>query len=320
MSMWRLAAAGLFALPAVVVTLVVAPIVALLSIPACWLLSSPRTIPSRRHNNIPKNNNNKDDAKCSSTTTTSSSNNNSKSAANNKQWERQVIVTGGSSGIGLAIACAAAAAASADNNDNDTNKPKPTRIVLLARTKDKLAAARETVQAAAATAWSSSSSSSSSSSPMVVVETISVDVSNADAVEKAARSVMSSSSNVITHLFVCAAGEPHVLKFQDTSLSQYTSVTQTNQLGSIYVAHAFANLMTTGTITLTSSMAGQVGVFGYSAYSPTKFACRSLANGTRIGRLCGEQKYCGAIGVSARYRYAGLCAGKYPQTGRNSLD
>jgi 3-dehydrosphinganine reductase len=115
---------------------------------------------------------------------------------------------------------------------------------------------------------------------MVVVETISVDVSNADAVEKAARSVMSSSSsssNVITHLFVCAAGEPHVLKYQDTSLSQYTSVTQTNQLGSIYVAHAFANLMTTGTITLTSSMAGQVGVFGYSAYSPTKFALRGFA-------------------------------------------
>ena len=52
---------------------------------------------------------------------------------------------------------------------------------------------------------------------------------------------------------------------------------QTNYLGTVYTVHAMLPRMKRGTIVLTSSVAGQIGVFGYTAYAPSKFALRGLA-------------------------------------------
>ena len=49
------------------------------------------------------------------------------------------------------------------------------------------------------------------------------------------------------------------------------------KLGTIFTVQAFLPLMEHGTIVFTSSMAGQVGIYGYTAYSPTKFALRGFA-------------------------------------------
>jgi len=66
----------------------------------------------------------------------------------------------------------------------------------------------------------------------------------------------------------------------ETDVETYEFLMNTNYLGSIYITKAFLPRMkqqNLGCITFTSSAAGQIGLFGYTAYSPTKFALKGLA-------------------------------------------
>jgi len=180
---------------------------------------------------------------------------------------RQVVITGGSSGIGLAVALRAAA------------DPEVERVVILARDKERLETARVAILGAAG---------SNKKSAATVVEAHSVDVSDAEAVETAISTILrdpnfritatsdESKSILTTHLF-CCAGEPHPAYHQDVTAADYARIAQINQLGSIYTASAVLRHISRGTITFCSSMCGQIGVFGYAAYAPTKFALRGYA-------------------------------------------
>lgn len=237
----RLIAGGVLAIPALLVTVVTAPIVALLSVPAAWCLLA--------HKEEQQQEAKKEELQSSSKNSTT------------KKQRRQVIVTGGSSGIGLAIAKCAV-------RDADD----VARVVIVARNRERLQAASDEILAAAAAAPNATA---------VQVETRSVDVSDAAAVETAMSEIMKSSSNnnsqnIQTHLFLCA-GEPHPAHFRDNTAADYARITNTNQLGSIYTAQAVLKHMTAGTVTFCSSICGQIGVFGYSAYSPSKFALRGYA-------------------------------------------
>lgn len=58
-----------------------------------------------------------------------------------------------------------------------------------------------------------------------------------------------------------------------------------NYLGTVYPTRAVVPTMKErriGRIVFVSSQAGQVGVFGYSAYSATKFALRGLAEALQM--------------------------------------
>lgn len=286
--------AGLLALPAVLVTLVMAPLVALLSVPACFLLLARKQTHGIRTSPA----NNKNDAAIAAAANektimgTASPPPRSAAAATDvppqrqrrqqQQRQRQVVITGGSSGIGLAIAVAAAGRADV------------TRIVILARNEKRLQEAKaQIVSAAAANRATSTTTTNNDSSDgkdikrgVIIVEAVSVNVMDAEAVLKEAERIMKDSyggddheNNTIikTHLFLCAAGEPHPAYFQDVTPLMYEQLAQANQLGSIYVASAFLKFMQAGTVTFTSSMGGQIGVFGYSAYAPTKFALRGYA-------------------------------------------
>jgi len=64
-----------------------------------------------------------------------------------------------------------------------------------------------------------------------------------------------------------------------------------NYFGTVYATRAFLPFMvedsnegtkSRSTIVLTSSAAGQVGVFGYTAYSPTKYALRGFAEALQM--------------------------------------
>ena len=58
-----------------------------------------------------------------------------------------------------------------------------------------------------------------------------------------------------------------------------------NYIGSVYATRAVISDMkkhNTGRIVFTSSQAGQIGVFGYTAYSSTKFALRGLAESLQM--------------------------------------
>jgi len=65
--------------------------------------------------------------------------------------------------------------------------------------------------------------------------------------------------------------------FEHIPSSTFAHLASCNQLGTIYTVQAFLPHMTQGTIVFTSSVCGQLGVFGYTAYCPTKFAIRGFA-------------------------------------------
>jgi 3-dehydrosphinganine reductase len=225
--MLRLVAAGVLAIPALLWTIITIPVSLILSIPAALLLVSRkqgRSVKNRHDPSIQK---------------------------------RQVVITGGSSGMGLAMAKIAA------------RRSDVVRVVLLARNLEALNAAKLAIE-------EEESSSSKGKKTEIVVK--SVDVSNAAAVQSCAEQVMGDCDHetTSTHLF-CCAGEAHPAYFESIPAQSYERLAQTNQLGSIYVTNAFLHYMKRGTVQLCSSMAGQVGVFGYTAYSPTKFALRGYA-------------------------------------------
>jgi len=215
--------AGVLALPALLVLVVTTPLVALLSLPSAYLLlgRKKQTRPSSSESIITNDNS-------------------------------HVIITGGSSGIGLAIATCAA------------QRPTVTKITILARNKERLQQAKHEIQQA------------SHPRKDLVVETVSVSVCDAKALKDCATKLFHNESPRRVFLF-CCAGEPLPAKFQDIEAEQYANIVQVNQLGVIYTVHAFLPYMKAGTISLCSSAAGQAGVFGYSAYSPTKFGLRGFA-------------------------------------------
>jgi 3-dehydrosphinganine reductase len=162
--------------------------------------------------------------------------------------DRRVIVSGGSSGIGKAIAIEAA-------------KRGVSEVVILARNEVRLEAAKKEIVAV---------------NPAVTVKSISVDVSDAPALVNVASIIFEKDTRKMTHVF-CCAGEAYPEYFHKIASAVHASTTKTNQLGSIYMAQAILPHMEAGSITFTSSMAGQLGAFGYSSYSPTKFALRGFA-------------------------------------------
>lgn len=163
-----------------------------------------------------------------------------------------VIIFGGSKGIGLAIAKECAAKKNLSN----------LKITILARNKETLdQAKKEICDVADATSTTS-------------VEAISVSVSDYPALEKIAGTIANRDERTV--IFNCA-GIPYTTNYEEIPIEVYDKLCQTNLLGSIYMTRAFLPHMERGCIVLCSSAVGQVGMFGYSAYAPTKFALRGFA-------------------------------------------
>lgn len=73
--------------------------------------------------------------------------------------------------------------------------------------------------------------------------------------------------------------------FEDIALSAHHEAMSINYFGTLYAVRAvfpYLKESAGGRIVLISSGAGLVGVFGYSAYSPSKFAVKGLAESIRI--------------------------------------
>jgi 3-dehydrosphinganine reductase len=230
--MFRLALAGVLALPALLLSVFVLPLQALLSLPSVWLL-------------LWRVDGNK-----------------------TKSKKRHVIVTGGSSGIGRAIALQAAMAGD--------------KVTILARDTKRLNEAKayivDQVQRG---------NSKTDDKKDVDVTTRSVDVTDYAALERVAQEIFvqpkdDDSTPTTYHLFLCA-GQSEPQYFNKLEPESFARQVTLNLLGSTYTARAFLELMVAAssdakpTLTLCSSMAGQIGVFGFAAYSPTKFALRGLA-------------------------------------------
>lgn len=69
-------------------------------------------------------------------------------------------------------------------------------------------------------------------------------------------------------------------EFQNLKLGDFETMMRVNYFGSLYATHAVVSGMInrrSGQIVFLSSVGGQLGVYGFSAYSPSKYAVRGFA-------------------------------------------
>jgi 3-dehydrosphinganine reductase len=221
--MLKLLLAGVLALPALLVAVVTAPIIALLSIPSLLLL----VYRKQQKNGVVE------------------------------PLPDHVVITGGSSGIGFCLA-------------KECVEQGISQVTILARNQSKLDKAKKELEQLAATA----NTKFQGNSKKCIIRAISVSVSDYAALEKIAKEIIDPKDSVA--LFN-VAGFCHPGYWDAVPPEQYLSMINTNQLGAMYTTRAFLNYMQCGRIVLCSSAAGQVGVFGYTGYSPTKYALRGFA-------------------------------------------
>lgn len=70
--------------------------------------------------------------------------------------------------------------------------------------------------------------------------------------------------------------------FRAQPLDQFEAQLRTNYLGALYFAKAVVPRMSNGHLVFVASGAAFFGIYGYSAYAPTKFAMRGLAEVLRV--------------------------------------
>uniref|UniRef100_A0A8C8K2J1 3-dehydrosphinganine reductase n=1 Tax=Oncorhynchus tshawytscha TaxID=74940 RepID=A0A8C8K2J1_ONCTS len=86
-------------------------------------------------------------------------------------------------------------------------------------------------------------------------------------------------------MLVNCAGTSFSGKFEEVEVERFRSLMEVNYLGSVYPTWAVIAPMKErrmGLIMFVSSQAGQIGLFGYTAYSPSKFALRGLAESLQM--------------------------------------
>jgi 3-dehydrosphinganine reductase len=165
---------------------------------------------------------------------------------------KNALITGGSSGIGLALAKLLA--------------KEGANLWLLGRDSQKLAQACEEVML-----------NRRESSQQVT--TIQADVSDKSGVEQAMVGMLSQIG--APDLLVNSAGITQPGLFEQMDLSYHRDNMEINYFGSLYTTMAVVPGMIqrkTGHIVNISSLVGIHGLYGYSAYAPSKFAIRGLSD------------------------------------------
>lgn len=161
------------------------------------------------------------------------------------------IVSGGSSGIGLALAKRLVA--------------EGWNVSLVGRSAKKLSRTHKELDALA-------------SDGQRRVQTYAVDVADENATKDAVKRAIKAFG--APDMVVANAGLVEAGYFHSLPLSVYRRLMDVNYFGALHLIKPALPAMRrnhNGQIVLVSSGAGLAGIFGYSAYSPTKFAVRGLA-------------------------------------------
>jgi 3-dehydrosphinganine reductase len=168
---------------------------------------------------------------------------------------QHIIITGGSSGIGKATAKLLAS--------------EGANISIIARDRAKLANAKSEIEAAQAHSKQQ-------------IFTIAANVSNWRQIEEAIQTCISTLG--APDVLITSAGIARPGYFQEISIEVFEQTMAINYFGSLYSIKAVLPSMEKqqkGHIVLISSGAGLMGIYGYTPYSPSKFALRGLAESLR---------------------------------------
>jgi 3-dehydrosphinganine reductase len=172
-----------------------------------------------------------------------------------KYLNQHAMITGGSSGIGKAVA--------------KLLVQQGANITLIARDRYKLTQAQQELK------------------QVMVNQTQQIKIATADVADRV--SITSTLEQAIAtlgtpNLLITSAGITHPGYFSEIPLEIFEQIMAVNYFGSLYSVKAVLPAMIErqqGHIVLISSGAGLIGIYGYSAYSPSKFALRGLAESLR---------------------------------------
>merc|ERR1711920_86633 len=107
-----------------------------------------------------------------------------------------------------------------------------------------------------------------------------MDVKDADSVRQIVQNLYKNVGFPTPRLLCNVAGTSISSKFLETPIVDFKRLMEINYLGSVHITKPFLPHMISSpgkkTILFTSSAAGQVGIFGYSAYTPTKYALKGF--------------------------------------------
>ena len=177
------------------------------------------------------------------------------SRSNNKFSGQHALITGGSSGIGKAVAKLLA--------------QQGANISIIARDCAKLEAAKREVSTAMIDSQQK-------------ILTITADVTQQAALGLALKQAIADLGS--PQILITSAGIAIPGYFQELSLATFHQTMAVNYFGSLYAIKAVLPEMIAaeqGHIVLISSGAGLIGLYGYTAYSSSKFALRGLAESLR---------------------------------------
>jgi len=164
--------------------------------------------------------------------------------------DKHVLITGGSSGIGLAVGQLVAA--------------RGAHVTLIARDPQRLEAARESVRASCV-------------SRDQKVLALSASVEDWDRISTVVQTAEAFTGPI--DVLVTSAGYCYPARFADTSPDELRSQVEVNLVGTLMAARAVVPSMIarrSGHIAMLSSAAGLIGVYGYGGYSPAKFGVIGL--------------------------------------------
>jgi 3-dehydrosphinganine reductase len=165
---------------------------------------------------------------------------------------KTIVITGGSSGLGLALA--------------KYFSKQEAKIVLIARNKEKLLEAEKALREC---------------NPKVRVINYSVDISQENRVADLPNAIAKEFGAI--DVLINSAGILYEGYFENTSLDTFKNIQQTNFLALVNMTQAFLPYLkqSKGRIVNIASMASYFGTFGYTAYCASKFAVLGFSEALR---------------------------------------
>jgi 3-dehydrosphinganine reductase len=179
---------------------------------------------------------------------------------------KNVLITGGSSGIGLDLA-------------KEYSK-QGANVILLARNQARLDGAVKECRSVCLSADQK-------------VLAFSVDVGNEDALAQCVTDIKAVIGTL--DLMILSAGIVQSIRFMEQTEKEFSDMMQTNVMGSRSVAKAFLPDMIKaggGQVCFVASLGGLITTYGYSGYSASKFAVVGMAGALR------QELYKSGVGVS----------------------